>query len=107
MSKDKNLFKGNIMTIRLSEREKPTIEEMRRAYNIISEVPEGDFIKQVIMTNFGGKQTRYLDPETRKVVRMIPRSFNLGPVAGFNGLPFDFSKFEEKAKTMTDKELLY
>lgn len=95
------------MNIKLSERDEkiqPTLEQFQKAYKIISEGYEDGLIKQIIMTNRGGKFLRWIDPTTRKIIKTTPQSFK---VAGYAGESFDFTKMEEKATTMTDKELWY
>lgn len=68
--------------IQLSQRDdlpkqQPPIEKLQKAFSIISEDMVDGLIKQVIMTPFG-KQTRFIDPLTNKLVRMSPQSFQLG-----------------------------
>lgn len=74
------------MKIKLSKRDEtpkiplPPIKDLKplqRAFSIISEDLVNGLIKQIIMTPFG-KQVRWIDPETKKQVKINPQSFQLG-----------------------------
>jgi hypothetical protein len=63
--------------IKISERDIAPEKQFQKLFRIISEDISGDYLKQVLITPYG-KHIRYLDPTTRKQVKVDPHSFNLG-----------------------------